>query len=76
MEVNKRINYPIKLALVGMLDKGDISLDDDLSRYCISWCSICVASVGVALFVSSWNEHPIPGISKGTLYCSTMYSLT
>ncbi len=62
MEVNGRINYPIKAVLVDMLEKGEISLDDPNSQFCISWFVMQVANVGVTLFVSSWNAHPIPGV--------------
>lgn len=60
MEVNARINYPIKAALVSMMECGDFSLDNDMEKYCVSWFTIHTAAVGVELFVSSWNEHPIP----------------
>ena len=62
VEVNNRVNYPIKEILGQMLHRGDLSLDDDACKYCISWLTINVATVGVSLFVTSWNEHPIPGI--------------
>lgn len=61
VEVNNRVNYPIKEILGQMLQRGDLSLDDDACKYCISWLTINVATVGVSLFVTSWNEHPIPG---------------
>ena len=61
MEVNARVNYPIKTVLIDMREGGDFSLDDDHERFCVSWFSIEVAAVGIQLFVSSWSEHPIPG---------------
>ena len=62
MEVNTRVNYPIKSALVEMVDCGDISVDDDICKACVSWFSMKVASVGIASFVNAWNSHTIPGI--------------
>jgi len=61
VEVNSRVNYPIKAVLVDMLEKGEISTDDPVCRYCISWFIIQVANSGVSIFLSAWNEHPIAG---------------
>ena len=60
-EINVRVNYPIKSVLVDLLDKGEIKTDDPLHLFCISWISTRVASVGIDLFIKSWNNHPIPG---------------
>lgn len=60
VEVNVRVNYPIKETLIRMLDQGDISTDDQQCRFCISWFTLRVANIGLNLLVSSWNEHPIP----------------
>ena len=62
VEVNARVNYPIKSVLIAMLENGDFNLDDDMDKYCVSWYAINVAAVGIELFVTSWNEHPIPGL--------------
>ena len=61
VEVNGQVNYPIKDALINMMESGDFSLDDDLDKYCVSWFTINTAAAGIGLFVASWNEHPIPG---------------
>lgn len=61
MEVNSRVNYPIKAVLVEMADNGEISLDDPTTQFCTSCFSIKVASAGVTLFLTSWNQHPISG---------------
>ena len=63
VEVNARVNYPIKTALIDMMESGDFSLDNDSDKFCVSWFAIKVAAVGIELFVASWNEHPIPGIN-------------
>ena len=60
VEVNTRVNYPVKTALLEMLEQGEINLDDLLHRFCISLFSIKVVSVGID-FIKSWNNHPIPG---------------
>ena len=60
-EVNSRVNYPIKAVLIEMVDNEEISLDNSLHLFCISWFTIKVAFVGANLFVNSWNHHSIPG---------------
>ena len=67
VEVNARVNYPIKDALISMMENRDFSLDDDLDKFCVSWFAIKVAAVGIAVFVASWNEHSIPGICVNML---------
>ena len=62
MEVNARVNYPIKAVLVEMEQNDEIDMDDNHVQYCVSWFSMRVANVSTKLFVSSWNEHRIPGI--------------
>ena len=62
VEVNARVNYPIKEVLIDMLENGAFSLDNELEKFCISWFAIKVAAIDIELFVQSWNEHPIPGI--------------
>ena len=61
MEVNSRVNYPIKIALLNLVENDQINTDDNVHKYCISWFIIQVASIGTSIFVRSWNEHPIPG---------------
>lgn len=61
VEVNTRINYPIKEALIKMMEHAQISLDDELCKYCVSWYTLRVANIGVSLLLAAWNEHPIPG---------------
>jgi len=74
VEVNARVNYPIKHVLIDMMESGDFSLDDDRDKFCVSWFAIKVAAVGIELFVASWNEHPIPGITFR--YLSALFSST
>lgn len=61
MEVNKRINYPIKKVVAEMVQSGDLNMEDTLHQYCCSWLLLHVSNVGASLFVESWNAHPIPG---------------
>lgn len=61
VEVNARVNYPIKVVLIQMMESGEFDLENEMHAFCVSWFAIKLAAVGVQLFVSSWNEHPIPG---------------
>ena len=62
MEINYRVNYPIKRILVHMLEREEISLEPH-TLVCILWFFIQVATYGVQQVVLAWNEHPIPGTS-------------
>ena len=51
MEVNTRVNYPLKAALVEMTNAGEISMDDSTTQFCTSWFTIKVADVRVCICV-------------------------
>ena len=64
VEVNKRVNYPLKKALMDMENDDLIDTQDKvnhLHRFCVSWLAIRVANVGTRLAVDAWNAHSIPG---------------
>ncbi len=61
VEVNGRVNYPVKACLVDMEENGDFDMECPIQKYCVSWFTIRVCAVGTKLVVSSWNEHTIPG---------------
>ena len=61
VEVNSRVNYPIKRVLVEMDNNNIINMEDEIDRFCVSSVSSLVASFGVTRVVSAWNEHSIPG---------------
>lgn len=69
VEINNRINYPIKASLIEMLHNDQIDMDNPTHQYCVSTLSINVAQVGVLLFIDSWNNHPIPG--ENLIFIST-----
>ena len=60
VEVNGRVNYPIKLALNEMNDADDIDLEDPQQQFAVSAVTKQVASHGCKIMVSSWNNHVIP----------------
>lgn len=67
MEINGRVNYPIKSCLLQLEEGGDILMDGSHVKFCVSWFTIRVVHVGTSLAVKAWNEHPIPG-GKGMYY--------
>ena len=62
VEINARVNYPIKACLVALEEHGDIDMDCPHQKFCTSWFTIRVATVGTTVAIQSWNEHRIPGI--------------
>ena len=56
------MNYPLKRVLIEMSEDGDIIMSDPLHKFCTSWFTIQVANSGMELFVTSWNNHPLPGM--------------
>ena len=61
VEINARVNYPIKHCLVQLEENGEINIDDPHHKFCISWFTIHVTNVGTTLAVQAWNDHPVPG---------------
>lgn len=61
VEVNARVNYPIKTVLVQMEQRNEINMNCDHEKYCVSWFTMHTTNVGTTLLVQAWNEHRIPG---------------
>ena len=62
MEVNQRVNYPVKECLNDLVETDQLDLNDDIVKFCISWLAMRVCQAGIELFVLAWNNLPIPGI--------------
>ncbi|XP_056326001.1 uncharacterized protein LOC130238907 [Danio aesculapii] len=60
-EVNKRVNFPIKRALIQMVDQESLDMEDGLTRYCLSNLTCQISQIGVQRFVHAWNSHYITG---------------
>ena len=64
VEINKRVNYPIKNALISMENEGLIATEcqrDPVDCFCVSWVTLQVAHEGVQLAIAAWNSHSVPG---------------
>lgn len=61
VEINKRVNYPIKLCLIHLEERGEIDMVDLSVKFCVSLFTIRVAIVGTTMAISAWNEHSVPG---------------
>lgn len=64
-EVNQRVNYPIKWVLVEMENNGEIDMDNEVVKFCVSWIAIRVIQDATETFIASWNNHRIPGPNGG-----------
>lgn len=65
LEVNCRVNYPIKQVLIEMEGDGDIDMDDLTTKFCVSWSTIKVAIPAINRYVAAWNCHCIQGRNRG-----------
>ena len=64
VEINGRVNYPLKECLISLEERREIDIDCSTQKFLISWFTIRVAKVGTTLAIQAWNEHPIPGPSQ------------
>ena len=61
VEVNARINYPIKNALRDMEERGAIDMELQDTKFYVSTVTLKVARIGMERTVAAWNYHTIPG---------------
>lgn len=62
MEVNTRVNYPIKEILTNLVATDKIDMTNDVTKFCVSWVACKVSNHGLSQFVKSWNHHRIPSM--------------
>ncbi len=65
VEVNQRINYPIKIVLTRMEADDELDLSQELVKFCISYIVLHVCRNALLQFVTAWNFHRIMGRNGG-----------
>lgn len=61
VDVNSRVNYPIKAMLNSMVQNEEFDMFHPTVKFCVSWVTCRVAAEGAKQFVNSWNCHRITG---------------
>ena len=60
VEVNNRLNYPIKVVFTAMENSDEIDMTDGITKFCVSQLGLALAEVGLNQVVHAWNAHPVP----------------
>ena len=60
VEVNSRVNYPIKSFLNRFVQEGKIDMTSARTKFAVSWVTCRVAKVGLQSFKDAWNHHSVP----------------
>lgn len=62
VEINSRINYPIKRALINMQQLNLLDMDCPVNKFCVSMMVGKLCQVGIQTHLAAWNNHHIPGM--------------
>ena len=57
IEVNTRVNYPIKDILSNLFGSDKIDMGNEVTKFCISWVSCNLRKYGLTNIVQSWNNN-------------------
>ena len=76
MEINTRVNYPVKVCLNKMDEQGQVDMECPLHKFYVSWLAIRVCCVGTKLVVQAWNDHPVPGNYSMFRNCIVHYTIS
>ncbi|XP_078101223.1 uncharacterized protein LOC144513903 [Sander vitreus] len=60
-EVNNRVNYPLKEAVVSTSDQELLDMDCNINRYCVSNLTGQICRLSMNRLVDAWNEYRIHG---------------
>ena len=52
-EMNSRVNYPIKRAMIRICEEKDLDTSEPVLKYCFSWISIYVATAAAEHLIKS-----------------------
>ena len=53
---------------MGLVHQETIDIEDDTVKYAVSTLACQVASLGLGVFVDSWNAHTVPGTDDSCSY--------
>ncbi|XP_068747843.1 uncharacterized protein [Montipora capricornis] len=61
VEMNHRVNYPLKRALNAMVNNEEIDMEDEITKFAVSWVTMKICHTGCKQVIDAWNSHCIPG---------------
>lgn len=67
VEMNQRVNYPLKRVLNSLVNDEELDMEDEVTKFSVSYLALRVCSTGSRQVIDSWNSHVIPGTRVKTL---------
>ena len=59
VELDHRVTYPIKRVIVLMDQQEAVNMDDETTKFCVSYVLRQICSVGMIRMIEAWNNHHI-----------------